>query len=218
MAMEATHVLFARDLAPDLEIGDKPAFFAGSIYPDSRYLTRVPRKNTHGTGTPQDPFASGLSDFQKGWATHLLYDRLGGNRLRKLMAKDHDTSRKAVIAVTAMKILEDQQSYDRLGSEAARLFQTMAVGERPIGEDETLIRTYYEINADLYRERPALNDYKDFLHQLIPSPEYVEEIIREAQEFLQNDQLREAILSVYDETLEKSRYLRHESEGELKTF
>lgn len=210
MAMEATHVLFARDLQKDLSIEDPVAFFTGCIYPDSRYVTRVSRDLTHGIGTPQDPFAKGLSDFEKGWATHFLYDRLEGRRMRELLEGDPDTSREALISMTAMKLLEDQQSYDRLGNEAERIFKTMRIDVSPKGENVDAIRAYIEMNTELYARRPELDDYRRFFQKFIPLPEYGEQVIREAQRLSDRAEVKRAILAIYDESLKRVSLLRSE--------
>lgn len=41
MALEATHLRFALDLLPKLEVKDINDYLAGSIYPDSRYTTGI---------------------------------------------------------------------------------------------------------------------------------------------------------------------------------
>lgn len=115
MAMEFTHLRFAVDLAPNLNVGDMTAYLSGSIYPDSRYVTRIPRNLTHGPDSPHNPFASDLDDFQKGWATHLLYDE---KSLQKYKDLSPWPERKIVgfgeewIFVTAEKLIEDLVSYD----------------------------------------------------------------------------------------------------------
>ena len=215
MAMEATHVLFARDLQKNLSIEDASAFFAGCIYPDSRYVTRISRDLTHGADTPQNPFANGLSDFEKGWGTHFLYDHLEGRRMRELLAGDPDSSREALITMTAMKLLEDQQSYDRLGDEAGHIFKTMRVDTSPKGEDVSAIRAYFEMNTELYAKRPELDDYRRFFQRFIPSPEYGEQVIREAQRLSDQQEMKREILAIYDRSLEESYLFRSETTGEL---
>lgn len=212
MAMEATHVLFARDLQKDLFVKDPSAFFSGCVYPDSRYVTHVSRDITHGIDTPQSPFIIGLSDFEKGWATHLLYDQLGGKRMREFLEGDPDFSREALITMTAMKLLEDQQSYDRLGGEAAKIFRTMRIDVSPKGEDVDAVRAYLEMNAELYAKRPEFDDYRRLLQKFIPSSEYIEGIIHKAKRLLTQWEIKESILTIYDQSLEETRMFRSEAE------
>ena len=48
MALPATHIRFAAALCERLGVADLPAFFSGTLYPDSRWLTGVDRQRTHG--------------------------------------------------------------------------------------------------------------------------------------------------------------------------
>lgn len=200
MAMEATHVLFAKNLKPLLKIKNESSFFAGSIYPDSRYVTGLLREKTHGPGTPQDPFIDHLSDFEKGWATHLLYDRIAGSSLRQLLKQNPDSSTEALITMTAMKLLEDQQSYERLKDDVI-IFQTMEIPPCPLGEPKEKLETYYHSIQQLYLKRPGVEDYRHFFENFISSKEYVEQIFTEMEKLLRNIKIKKQILAIYDQVI-----------------
>ncbi|MFH1835317.1 MAG: hypothetical protein ABH851_03910 [Methanobacteriota archaeon] len=63
MALELTHVLFARDLKDKLNVQNEAEYYAGTVYPDSRYTTGIQRDKTH-VKAPLDPFVEGLDDFE----------------------------------------------------------------------------------------------------------------------------------------------------------
>ena len=99
---------FARDLASLAGVVDEAAYYAGAIYPDSRYLTGVSREQTHRIDVPTFPFTNDQTDFQKGWATHLLYDDLAGARLKSFFCVeeigDFDQRWMKTIAVLASEV------------------------------------------------------------------------------------------------------------------
>lgn len=206
MAMEATHVLFARHLGEALHVQDKAAYYTGCIYPDSRYVTGVDRRVTHGEGTPQDPFKNGLTDFEKGWATHLLYDRISGEHLRRLLEESPDVSKKALIEMTAMKLLEDEQSYDLLGEDASRIFGSLRIDHPPRGEDSELLRKYIDMNIALYRSKPERREYHSFFEKIVPQhPEYADAVLSVAEKIDHDNELKKKVLSIYQEVCREIR-------------
>lgn len=50
MALEASHIRFALDLKDKYSIQDVQKLVSGTVYPDSRYATKIDRQLTH----PQD--------------------------------------------------------------------------------------------------------------------------------------------------------------------
>lgn len=148
MAMEGTHVRFARDLARRLGVVDADAYYSGAVYPDSRYLTGIPRDATHGADCPHDPFAPGLSDFEKGWGTHLLYDLLSSRERETAltMIVGDDGREDGWAFASAIKLVEDRQSLELFRDDRSILLALKMV-ERPRGEDEATMLRYY---ADLH--------------------------------------------------------------------
>ena len=84
MAMEMTHVRFAKELQEILNVSDVNAYYCGAIYPDSRYFTGLPRVRTHGEHSPKLSSLQNATDFEKGWATHLYYDEVATAKLRSI--------------------------------------------------------------------------------------------------------------------------------------
>ncbi|PJA47154.1 hypothetical protein CO172_02970 [Candidatus Uhrbacteria bacterium CG_4_9_14_3_um_filter_36_7] len=200
MAMEATHVLFAKNLKPRLNVQNEPAFFAGSIYPDSRYLTGLPRQKTHGLKRLQNPFSLDLSDFEKGWATHILYDQISGTYLREIISGNPDTSNQALITMTAMKLLEDQASYKKI-IDPNIIFQTMEIPKCPCKESKEKLEMYYHLNEQLYYTSPNIEAYQYFFEKLMPSKTYVDQVIDEANQISKNSRLKLEVLQIYNQVI-----------------
>lgn len=112
MAFEATHVRFALDLADALRIQNVQTYLSGCVYPDSRYITRISRELTHGPL----PSVDGATDFEKGMLTHHWYDELVGPKYMEHSSWPGPVKGmgEAWMYMTAVKLVEDQQSYDAL--------------------------------------------------------------------------------------------------------
>lgn len=73
MPLAATHINYALELKDSLNIKNLNEYLAGALYPDSRCITKIDRKLTHDNSFLNKKINK-LSDFEKGWYTHLLCD------------------------------------------------------------------------------------------------------------------------------------------------
>lgn len=74
MPQEATHIKFALDLKEKYKINNLASYISGTIYPDSRYITKIDRELTHGG---EETISKRTDrDFKKGWEAHLLCDKI----------------------------------------------------------------------------------------------------------------------------------------------
>lgn len=203
MAFEMTHLRFAMDLAPQLDIKDLPSYLAGTIYPDSRYVTGIQRDLTHGQGVPEDPFADGLDDFHKGWATHILYDHEGIQKYKDLSPWPE---RKIVgfgeewIFTTAVKLVEDFLSYDTMA-----VTREMIEGLTPPAplnlDDPGLLASYYQDNKTIYQSRPTLEDYRRIMHGWHIEDKIIDQLMAKTKEFQKDKNVVEKISRIYPEIL-----------------
>lgn len=204
MAMEATHIRFALDLMPMLRIADIDAYCAGAVYPDTRYVTRVDRHVTHGPACPHDPFADDLTDFERGWATHLLYDHLAGDVMKSYLSPDLGELRQGSPAwamLGAMKIVEDLESI-RLKPELLQHLQRLSIRQSPAGESSEQLDEFCDIASSLYRSVPAVVDYCKWIVKLGVS-ESLAHTIQTHVRAIQNDaDFSAKIRAIYGETLE----------------
>lgn len=208
MAMEATHVRFARDLAERLGVSDFAAYYSGAVYPDSRYATGIPRTATHNDPLcPQDPFQHGLGDFEKGWATHLLYDHESMMARRSALTMVSEELRKDDWAFfTSVKLVEDMESVRQLG-EDMRILRELKMTERPCGEAvEPMERYYADLRAAYAPACDDASDYRAFSVKLGIAPDRADRMVALAERFLSDPATATAILNVYPTVV--SRYAR----------
>ncbi len=205
MAMELTHVRFAHDLKEVLQVQDEMAYYAGAIYPDSRYISGIDRAKTHGASSPQDPFAKELSDFEKGWATHLLYDRLGHPYYFAL-----DSYEESEVAqgnhvwqfISAAKVVEDMLSYKKVG-ELAKVMFSITFPVHPNDEDLAVMKRYSAIQKDLYQQEPGLNEYRNFWLELSDDETVINPVINHTKRLFDDEEMREKIDAIYPSVLQE---------------
>ena len=201
--MEGTHVRFARDLAAHLKIVDMDAYYSGTVYPDSRYPTGIPRDLTHGANCPHDPFAPGLTDFEKGWGTHLVYDALAAVEKETALAMiGEDVREDGWSFHTAIKLVEDRQSLEFFRDDRSPLIGLRVV-ERPHGEDEAVLFKYYD---DLHTAYAGLWTF-DVYHQTLRAwgipADRVDRMIELAKRFEEDPAIFAAIKAIYPTVLER---------------
>ena len=208
MAFPATHVRFAADLAPHLSIEDYQAYYTGSLYPDSRYFTQVTRDATHGPECPRDPFRIGLSDFERGWATHLLYDETVGVEQQLIIPDSHPRTRVDSgmddwwVYLTAVKAMEDLQSCSQ--EMILRTIQSAQSEQNPCGEDVKLLRDYYELMGKLYIDTPTWERYEWYMTNLHVPPHRISQFVDTGRLLSQDQNLTAVIAKMYPRQLGKT--------------
>src|SRR4030042_437236 len=86
MSFQAAHLRFAQKVQDIIHPQDLTGYFSGTLYPDSRYITKVDRAKTH-TDVRIEPrkILDLTDDFDKGWQVHLWYDKLGLHHLDQIV-------------------------------------------------------------------------------------------------------------------------------------
>jgi len=205
MALTLTHLRFSRDILGLLRVEDRGAYYAGVVYPDSRMLTGLPRTRTHGDGNPVDPFAPGLSDFEKGWAAHEYYDRRSHTwytRLSPWPEVYEDKERKWWSYITAVKTIEDMQSSEAVSG--AEFFRSMPVPKPPRGEDPALLELFFRLNADFYARPVNLEAYDRLRADCRMSTETIVGIKECVNEILGDRATVERIAAIYPTILRET--------------
>lgn len=206
MALEATHVRFALALQSQLNVADAVAYCSGSVYPDSRAMTGIERIRTHGTDCPHDPAMVDLTDFERGWGTHLMYDEFQTPRLRALLPKDIGDMKqnsRAWTEVTAMKIVEDMMCVRAMDSDLQYL-RNLAIDASPRGEDIDLIRRHFAVTGVLYSTECTLEDYMDWIRGVGAQTDLISEIRTRTEQILLDIPLRKEIESIFDDAVRES--------------
>ncbi len=72
MSLIATHIRFAINLKDIYHVQDIEKYIAGTVYPNSRYVTKIDRKLTHNNNILRPTFTK--DDFKKGWQVHQICD------------------------------------------------------------------------------------------------------------------------------------------------
>ena len=197
--MELTHVRFARDLKDRLGVVDEAAYYAGTIYPDSRYMTKIDRHLTHAGTSPHDPFAVGLSDFEKGWATHLLYDHHAYPHYVGLSPWPEEKAEQGNQVwqfISAAKVVEDIQSYQAMDGKVEMILNIQFL-KRPHDEDPEIMHAYSQIQKTLYQQRPTLDHYRDFWMTLSANAQVIDLVMSHVEKILSDERMQEGIESIY---------------------
>jgi hypothetical protein len=212
MALEGTHVRFALDLLPMLKIDDIGAYCAGAVYPDTRYVTRVDRNVTHGADCPHDPFAEGLTDFQRGWATHLLYDHEAGGAMKVFLSPDLGPlgqGNAAGVEFTAMKVVEDIEAVQRRAGVLEHL-QNLSMRTSPSGEPLEKLQYHFSVTSKLYQAVPTLEGYRQWFLDIGAPEELAVEIETRAKSMLENAEYSANLRAIYQQVL-SSVLIAHQS-------
>jgi hypothetical protein len=206
MALEATHIRFALDTQDVFEVEDLSKFISGTIYPDSRYPTGIDRTLTHDDSQMAKSFWGG-NDFRKGWATHLLYDKLQfavHTDWFGALLKGSDpqmTSEEDWIVRTALKILQDIDDvshFDILPSVSALNYI-----ETPNGEDTAKMYKYNQQLSTIYNKAPVvtIEDLELMWVDWGISAEIAAKMRNKAYEIQKSEYLMVMIEKIYDETV-----------------
>lgn len=149
MPLEATHIRFSLEIKDDREAKDLEKYIAGTIYPDSRYLSGVERSLTHNL----DYFKGRkkLTDFEKGWLSHVICDcvfkEVAEDRFSDLVLFDSHKYRWP--AVTAIKVIQDIKDFASCDIQAVIDF--LDYYETHFREDERRVIEYNGIIKGMYK-------------------------------------------------------------------
>lgn len=153
MALEASHIRFALDLAEKNQVKDVKKYVSGTIYPDSRYVTEIDRHLTHPADFMNEAFIKN-DDFRKGWAMHLLCDNIqyevSKEKLPEIFELPEGQGGERWIHHTALKILQDikdVQKYD-----IKKYLPFLDYVETPNGEDSGIVLKYNQIFQNMYTD------------------------------------------------------------------
>lgn len=206
MALEATHIRFALDVQDVFEVKDINRYISGCIYPDSRYTTGIDRMLTHDDSQMAKAFWE-HDDFRKGWATHLLYDKLQfsvhTDWFKDMLKKCNPemTGEEDWIVRTALKILQDIDDLQRF-SIKPYLYVLNHI-ETPNGEDEEKVRRYTRFLIDIYQKSPnvSIDDLERMWVDWNVPAEIASKVRDKAYAMQEDNQLMLLVSKIYEETL-----------------
>ena len=176
MALPATHIRFALELVDRLPVGSRQVYLAGTLYPDSRWLTGLGREATHADIHLHRRFAT--SDFRWGWHVHCRCDQVQSALMQQnfpeLAAFDDG---KRWVYSSALKMIQD--SGDLAAVDMAGEMADLAPVETPNNEDPERIKAYYDGVREIYAGKTQMRpeDYRRLWEMVGLSPERLDAIM-----------------------------------------
>jgi hypothetical protein len=204
MALEATHIRFALDLKDKYGVQDVERYVAGSIYPDSRYVTEVDRMATH----PEDYMEwdmKRIDDFRKGWFAHLLADNIQWDITKKLLPQVFEGSQgqggERWIKHTAIKILQDLDDVKKFN--ISQYLPYLAHIENPNGEDMKMMKQYYDIFPTMYANPGAVNIDSCYAmwKEFGIGDELAARVKVQAEQYSKDSTVMDAVVKIYPEMI-----------------
>ncbi len=162
MSFQATHLHFANQVKEIFNIQDFTRYFSGTLYPDSRYITKLERELTHNRIEPRKIFNLD-DDFVKGWQIHLWYDKLALPHLDKIAlgksAKLLNMKDMAIwTKVSGAKLVEDFHWWEK--TDWPQILPNLKYITNPNQEDPAVLKKWYQHFIAFYKNKPNLEDYR----------------------------------------------------------
>ena len=159
MALAATHIKFALDLKSTYNPQNEAAYISGSIYPDSRYLTKIDRHLTHNLET-----LNPTTDFEKGWQNHLVCDKIQGLMMNKHLPDEFNSDKNKMkqgndfwVRRTALKIIQDIEIINSF--DIKKLLPLLDYIETPNNESITKMKRYNQLMQKFYVKKQSIDGY-----------------------------------------------------------
>ena len=207
MALEATHIRFALDLQKKYAPVDIRTYIAGTVYPDSRYVTGVDRHLTHITGDAREKLLS-LGDFGKGWHAHLLCDNIQYEVTKELFpetfAEKSGQGSEGWVKHSALKLLQD---IDDLSFFAIKDFLPfLDYVHNPNGEDMAVLRAYHETFRKFYSQNriSTFDDYYDMWKLWGVGDELASRMRRYAESYAQDKTVMQNLKKIYPQVISRA--------------
>jgi len=207
MATVATHIKFALDIKDKYEIQDISKYLSGTVYPDSRYFSKINRELTHGNYLLSPEFA--INDFKKGWAVHFLCDKAGNividRELPELFINlDKDTSwgTEHWLVKKAINVVQTIELMKKFGVEIRAHLPMLNYVENPNNEPIEMVKLYNQTNQRFYNKKEIIvDDFKQLWLDFAVSKEVVDKIILKAKELAKDLNLMKKINGLYKEMI-----------------
>ncbi|MHB8831426.1 MAG: hypothetical protein ACYC44_04935 [Patescibacteria group bacterium] len=207
MALEATHRRFALDLKDKYQVKDLNKYIAGSIYPDSRYITKIDRKLTHPDDFMEWDILS-LNDFKKGWHTHLVCDYVQWLVTKEKRPEIFEGEVKPFgqiwIHRTALKVLQDNNDLHHF--DILSCLPYLEYIENPNGEDSVTLEKYNQIFIREYSDPETFSlDNSDRIGLALGiGNDHIQEIRLQGEVYLKDPSMLDFLVNVYDEMLNRA--------------
>jgi len=158
MSLSATHIRFALNIKNEYKVKNINDYLAGTIYPDSRYVTKIDRELTHYDELLDLNFCK--NDFKKGWHVHFLCDAVNheitDHSFRELYQNEYNGcyNEEKWIIFTAIKIIRDIEDFKKINiNDHLELFDVI---KNPNGEKPDDIKKYNDIIKKIYIDKKEM--------------------------------------------------------------
>ncbi len=208
MPLEAIHIKFALDKQDKYRIQDLSKYLSGSVYPDSRYITKISRELTHSNDLLSPDF--GVDDFKKGWANHFLCDKLWNqaidNNFPEIFEdeKSQGWGSERWVKNTALKNILDLEAIKMF--DIKKYLPLLIYTFCPNGEPVEQMQEYYKRIQELYgvNREMTIDDLKQMWLWLGIGEELAEKVTEKSEEFAGSPELVNKICEQYGEMLNLS--------------
>lgn len=214
MALIGTHIRFALDIKDDFDVKNLDKYITGTVYPDSRYVTKIDRKITHCLDT-SDKKIFLKDDFGKGWMAHLIYDKIQAEVFKQifpeLFIKFGDEkliiSPENWVLRTSLKILQDIDDISKFPIK--KYLKSLDYIETPNGEEAKLMKYYNKIFVDIYKKNKV--ETQDLINMWIEfeiEDGLIKQIQEKTEELIFDKNIFKKIPSIHPTVLDQYRKLR----------
>lgn len=207
MALIGTHIRFALDLKNDLNIQSLDQYISGTIYPDSRYLSKIDRTATHSPKFLSPQFYKN-NDFKKGWFAHLLYDdiqfkvfaQIFPDLLDKFKEETGYLSTEHWILRSGLKTFQDLDDVSQFPIKD--YLSCLKYVETPNHEASSIISNYNQMFINIYgKNNLETKDLVEMWARLGVDQDLVNQIGEKITELKLNKEILQKIPLIYPETL-----------------
>ncbi|MCW1949509.1 MAG: hypothetical protein KIH89_003675 [Candidatus Shapirobacteria bacterium] len=207
MALLGTHIRFALDVKDNFKVKNLDKYISGTVYPDSRYITKINREITHSNDFLNDLFYQD-NDFKKGWFVHLICDKIQSKVFEyifpELSGSSKDTENKLSpeywVLKTNLKIFQDLHDVSQFPIK--NYLNHLKYIETPNNEEIKLVKKYNQILIDLYQKNKLITqDLVNMWANLGIGKEMTNQIKKKNDEMNSDVKILEKIPLIYPEML-----------------
>ena len=207
MALEGTHIRFALGLEKTLGVTNEQHYLVGTVYPDSRYITKIPRALTHPENlTLQN---AGKDSFKLGWYVHILCDKIGREIYQDwfpgiLAQSELDEDNSPWLASTMIKVFQDLHDITQFPIQ--QYMDHLSYMSTPNGEDVALITHYNAIIQTMYATgEPLTLDHEENFWRLMTIGETrANKVHCMCEQYQNNQDIAQLVPKLYDELLTRA--------------
>lgn len=203
MALPATHLRFALDLAPRFPVTHMGRYISGTMYPDSRWITARKRQETHNVKCLDPKFA--ITNFFCGWHVHCLCDHIQSLVYKSLFQQwECLTPTDRWIKQSVAKMLQDMADMPCVDMNTQLVL--MKFPETPNEEDSLQVQRYYDIIEHIYADKAilSLGDYHELWLRVGLEPDRAREVMDQMEIMLDNRKLLDAIAGIYPKMMKQT--------------